>query len=220
MNANQILPALVLLILLISGGYLLFQNVTPIKTPANISVNLNNVENLTGFNPPLGNPNAPVKIIEFSDFQCPFCRKLYFESFKKIKEEYIDKELVVFYHRDFAFLGPESLQASLASKCAREQNKFWEYVDILFKNQAGENVGSFSKENLIKFAEELNLDKEKFEKCLNEGKYMMNEIQQDLQAAQKLGVRGTPYLIINNDIVEGAYPYDYIKAIIEKYIKK
>lgn len=219
MNTNQILPALVLLILLISGGYLLFQNVTPIKTPANISVNLNNINNLTGFNPPLGNPNAPVKIIEFSDFQCPFCRKLYFESFKKIKEEYIDKGLVVFYYRDFAFLGPESLQASLASKCAREQNKFWEYVDILFKNQAGENVGSFSKENLIKFAEKLNLDKEKFEKCLNEGKYM-NEIQQDLQAAQKLGVRGTPYLIINNDIVEGAYPYEYIKSIIEKYIKK
>jgi protein-disulfide isomerase len=218
MNTNQILPVLVLLILLISGGYLLFQNVTPIKTPTNISANLN-VENLIGFNPPLGNPDAPVKIIEFSDFQCPFCRKLHFESFKKIKEEYIDKGLVVFYYRDFAFLGPESVQASLASKCAREQNKFWEYVDILFKDQAGENVGGFSKENLIKFAEELNLDKEKFEKCLNEGKYM-SEIQQDLQAAQKLGVRGTPYLIINNDIVEGAYPYDYIKAIIEKYIKK
>ncbi len=213
MNINQILPAILLIILLLGGGYLLFQK-TPIKYTANVFTNLN-LENLKGFNPPLGNPDAPVKIIEFSDAQCFYCKKFYMESFKKIKDEYIDKGLAVFYYRDFAFLGPESIQASLASKCAREQEKFWEYIDILFENQS---VG-FNKENLIKFAERLNLDKEKFEKCINEGKYM-DEIQEDIKAAQTLGVRGTPYFIINNDIVEGAYPYEYIKQIIEKYIKK
>ena len=217
MNINQIFPVLLLLILILGGGYLAFQNITPIKAPANIN-NLN-LKDLIGFNPPLGNPNAPVKIIEFSDFQCPFCKKFHFESLNKIKEEYVDKGLVVIYYRDFAFLGPESVQASLASKCSREQNKYWEYVDILFENQSGENLGVFNKENLIKFAEKLNMDKEKFEKCLNEGKYI-NEIQEDIKEAQKIGVRGTPYIIINNDVIEGAYPYEYIKQVIEKYIQK
>lgn len=214
MNINQILPAILLIILLLGGGYLLFQSKIPVKDTINTLTNLD-LENLKGFNPPLGNPNAPVKIIEFSDAKCFYCKKFYMESFKKIKDEYIDKGLAVFYYRDFAFLSPESIQASLASKCAREQEKFWEYIDILFENQS---VG-FNKENLIKFAEKLNLDKEKFEKCINESKYM-DEIQEDIKAAQALGVRGTPYLIINNDIIEGAYPYEYIKQIIEKYLKK
>ncbi len=218
MSQNQILPLILLLILILGGGYLAVNYKVKLNQQAPNFNNIN-LDSIKGFNPPLGNPNAPVKIIEFSDFQCPFCRKLYFETFKKVKEEYIDKGLVVWYYRDFAFSGPESLQASIASKCAREQGKFWEYVDILFENQAGENVGGFSKENLIKFAEKLNLNKEQFTKCLENNKYM-DEVQKDLEDAKNLNVRGTPCLIINNDIVEGAYPYEQIKLIIEKYIKK
>jgi len=207
---EKILPIIALLILLLGGGYLLFQ-----KTPAPQI----NIIDLKGFNPPLGNPEAPVKIIEFADFQCFFCKKFYMESFRSIKEDYINKGLAVLYYRDFIILGPESTQASLASKCAREQNKYWAYVDLLYENQGLENSGAFNKENLIKFAEKLNLDKNKFEKCLNEGKYI-KEIEEDTKAALKLGARGTPYIIINNDKIEGAYPYKYIKAVIEKYLKK
>jgi len=112
------------------------------KNPTNLQakkININ-IEQTKGSLPPLGIATAPIKLIEFSDFQCPFCRILHFETLSKIKEEYIDKGLAVLYYRDYSFLGPESVLASLASRCANEQNKFWEYHDIIFKNQKGENL--------------------------------------------------------------------------------
>jgi protein-disulfide isomerase len=195
------------------------------KNPTNLQakkININ-IEQTKGSLPPLGIATAPIKLIEFSDFQCPFCRILYFETLSKIKEEYIDKGLAVLYYRDYSFLGLESVLASLASRCANEQNKFWEYHDILFKNQKGENLGNFKEENLIKFAEELSLDLEKFKKCLDEKKYY-NEIQQDIINAQTIGVRGTPFVIISNGFnsygVEGALPYEYFKNIIDSLISE
>lgn len=213
---NQNLFPLALLILLILGGGFLFLNKPIIKTQTSFSFDINS---LTKNSVPLGNPNAPVKIIVFSDFQCPFCKKLYFETIKRIKEDYIDKNLAVLYYKEFAILGKESIDAALASKCAKAENKYWEYVDLLFNSQAGENIGSFSEENLIKLAENLGLDKEKFKKCLEEKQYI-NEVQDDINQGVSLNVRGTPYIIINNDVIEGAYPYSEFQKIINKYLKK
>jgi len=182
---------------------------------------IDDINKSIGTLPPLGDPSAPIKIIEFSDFQCPFCKILYAQTFPLIKEQYIDKGLAVLYYRDYAFLGPGSILASLAARCANEQNKFWEYRDKLFKNQEGESKDNFKEENLIKFAQEINLDSEKFKKCLSEKKYYDN-IQKDIIEAQNIGIRGTPFVIISNGTssygVEGAKPYQEFKMIIDRVL--
>src|SRR3990167_3005650 len=87
----------------------------------------------------LGDQNAPVTIIEYGDYQCPFCGKFFKETEPTLRENYIKTGKVKFVYRDFAFLGQESLWAANAAQCAGEQGKFWEYHDYLYGNQNGEN---------------------------------------------------------------------------------
>lgn len=214
MNQNILLLSL-LIILILGGGFILLNK--PIKTTT-ISYDINN---LLSRSVPLGNPNSPVKIVVFHDFQCIFCKKLYFETIKKIKEEYISKGLAVLYYKDFAILGEKSIKAALASRCAKDENKYWEYIDLLYeisKNEKGENTAVFTEENLLKIAEEIGLNKDKFKNCLENKKYL-DEIQEDINSGINLGVRGTPYVLINNDKIEGAYPYSEFKKIIDKYLE-
>jgi len=99
-----------------------------------------------------GDASAPVTIVEFSDFQCPFCGRFTRETAPLIEETYIQSGKVRFGYVHFAFLGPESLWAAQAAECAADQNSFWAYHDLLFQRQAGENQGAFNKENLRKSA--------------------------------------------------------------------
>ncbi|MCL5004078.1 MAG: DsbA family protein [Patescibacteria group bacterium] len=110
-----------------------------------------------GGNLPLGNPSASVKVVEFGDYQCPYCEQFYSSVFPQLKKDFIDTGKVEFAFRDLAFLGLESTNAALAASCANEQGKFWEYHDKLYGNQKGENQGAFSLENLKRFAAELSL---------------------------------------------------------------
>jgi protein-disulfide isomerase len=105
----------------------------------------------------LGNPKATVTIIEYSDYQCPFCGKFYRDTLQAVKTNYIQTGKISFVYRDFDFLGPESFRASEATWCAKEQGKYWEYQGYLFNHQNGENGGAFSDENLKLFAAELGL---------------------------------------------------------------
>lgn len=98
--------------------------------------------------PVLGKSDAPVTIIEFADFQCPFCERFYKDAEKGIIENYVKSGKVKFVFRNYAFLGPESNIAAEGSYCANEQGKFWEYHNFLFDHQGPENSGTFSKENL------------------------------------------------------------------------
>lgn len=98
--------------------------------------------------PVLGKPDAPVTVIEFADFQCPFCERFYKDAEKGIIENYVKSGKVKFVFRNYAFLGPESNIAAEGSYCASEQGKFWEYHNFLFDNQGPESSGTFSKENL------------------------------------------------------------------------
>ena len=107
-----------------------------------------------GTNPPLGNLKAKVQIVEFGDFQCPYCGEFNKNIEPQIRKDFINKGTVVFAYRDFAFLGPESNDAALASRCASEQGKFWPYHDLLYSRQNGENEGAFKTENLKKFAKD------------------------------------------------------------------
>lgn len=167
----------------------------------------------------LGEKNAPVTIIEYGDFQCPFCGKFFKDTESILRENYIKTGKVKFIYRDFAFLGQESFWAANAARCAGEQDKFWQYHDYLFNNQHGENQGAFSKSNLKSFASALNLDKEKFNACLDGDKYI-SKIQKQTKSGGEAGVQGTPAVFINGKIYVGALPTATFIQLIDSELKK
>jgi protein-disulfide isomerase len=113
-----------------------------------------------------------------------------------------------------AFLGPESQWAAEASECAADQEAFWDYHDLLYARQAGENRGAFNKENLKQFAAELGLDTQAFNTCLDSGKYA-ELVGNETAAAQSLGVTGTPAFLINGQPLVGAQPFEAFQQAIE-----
>ncbi|MFA5187738.1 MAG: DsbA family protein [Patescibacteria group bacterium] len=153
--------------------------------------------------------DAGIVIVEFSDFQCPYCKEAY-PIIKSIRQEYAASVKIIY--RDFPNLAihPNALNAALAGKCANEQNNFWPYHDLLFENQS-----DLSLENLKSLAVNAGLDQVQFNQCLDSQKYLA-EIQNDLQAAQTLELAGTPAFFINGSKVEGVIPYDSFKSIIEQ----
>ncbi len=167
----------------------------------------------------LGDQNAPVTIIEYSDFQCPFCGKFFKETESILRDKYIKTGKVKFIYRSFAFLGQESLWAASAARCAGEQGKFWQYHDYLYSNQSGENQGAFSKDNLKSFATALGLDTEKFNACIDSEKYT-DLIQKETKAGGESGVQGTPANFINGTLYPGALPTATFTKIIDDELNK
>lgn len=119
----------------------------------------------------------------------------------------------------FAFLGEESGWAAEASECAAEQDAFWEYHDLLFERQSGENQGAFNKDILKGFAEELGLDTAAFNECLDSGRYA-DVVANQTQTAQAVGVRSTPAFLINGTPVVGAQPFENFQTIIEQKLEE
>lgn len=115
----------------------------------------------------------------------------------------------------FAFLGPESQSAAEAAECAADQDAFWEYHDLLFESQSGENRGAFSNDNLKAFAEQLDLETGQFNECLDSGKFA-TLVQNETTAARQLGVQSTPAFVINGQAVIGAQPFDVFQQVIEQ----
>jgi len=118
-----------------------------------------------------------------------------------------------------AFLGQESADAAEASECAAEQDAFWEYHDLLFERQNGENQGAFSKENLKQFAADLKLDTKAFNECLDSGKYTQ-EVQEATQAANSMGVNSTPAFVVNGKAIMGAQPFEVFEQTIDAELSK
>jgi len=177
----------------------------------------------------LGEPKAPVKIIEFADFQCPFCGKFHRETAGQIREEYIKTGKASMIIVDLAFLGQESVAAANAAHCAGEQGKYWTYHDFLFdylwenyyaKGKNGENVGAFSVDNLKSFAKGLGLETSKFDQCLDSQKYTA-KVDKGYETAQAVlgGRLSTPSISINGKLIQGAQPYAVFKAAIEEALK-
>ncbi len=167
----------------------------------------------------LGEANAPVTIVEYGDFQCPFCGKFFKDTEPTLRENYIKTGKVKFIYRDFAFLGQESFWASNAARCAGEQGKFWQYHDYLYSNQRGENQGAFSKNNLKSFAVALSLDAGKFNACMDSDKYL-EEIKKETKAGGEAGVQGTPANFINSVLYAGALPTATFTQIIDAELSK
>jgi protein-disulfide isomerase len=167
----------------------------------------------------IGNPNAPVLIELFEDFQCPGCQAFTFSTEPQLLEAYVQPGLARLVFRFYSFIGPESVQAANASLCADEQGRFWDYHDMLFANQQGENQGAFNDRRLVAFAEGLSLDMPAFEACFGDSRYEQ-EIAQDRQAGADLGVTSTPSIVVNGQLVASANPgfipsYAEISAAIE-----
>ena len=168
--------------------------------------------------PTLGSPDAPVTIVEFADFQCPFCGRFHQTTAKDIIAQYVKTGKARLVYRDFAFLGEESNFASQAARCAGDQGKFWQYHDYLYEHQDGENKGAFVKDNLKRFARELGLNTGDFNTCLDSEKHKQG-VENDTEMGRKAGVTGTPTSFVNGKLVQGAVPFvtfeSAIKAALE-----
>jgi protein-disulfide isomerase len=170
----------------------------------------------------LGDQNAKVKIEVYADFQCPAC-KLFSDSVEKqlFQSTYISSGQVYFEFMnwpfiDFGSITKESHQAANAAMCANEQGHFWDYHDILFTNQSGENLGAFTDKRLQAFAESLGLDMSTFNKCFNADKYSA-EIDTDYQKGISLKVDSTPTVFVNGQMVTPGFipSYDQLKSAID-----
>jgi len=189
--------------------------------PSLISISLDD-------DPVKGNPDAPITIVEFSDFQCPFCARFHSITLPQLEANYIDSGKVKFVYRDFPIqsIHPNAVPAALASECADEQGMFWEYHDLVFENQKkwqglsrNAMIGTFEQ-----YALELGLNTSDFNTCFESGKYG-DEVTKDLQDGVSYGVTGTPGFFIGNDElgyvkIIGAQPYPVFERLIEDQIAR
>lgn len=149
----------------------------------------------------MGDPNAPVIVEEFSDFQCPYCAKFTQSVEPEIVSTYVATGKVYFTYKPYHLIGPESDAAAQAAYCAADQNKYWEYHDILFANQTGEEVGDFTDARLKAFAQKLRLDMNLFNSCYTSGKYKQ-QVEQDTVEGQAKGINATPSFLVNGNLAD------------------
>jgi len=157
----------------------------------------------------LGPENAPITIVEFSDFQCPFCRRWHEEVYQPLLAAYPDKIRLVYRHLPLTSIHPDAFPAAEAAMCAGEQDAFWQYHDKLFSSE------TLGNEIYTQYAQELSLDTTSFEACMTDHKYQ-EAVQVDTDFAIDLGIRSTPTFFINGLAVVGAQPLDVFKQVIDK----
>ncbi len=158
--------------------------------------------------PTLGAADAPITIIEFADFQCPYCQRHAQETYPRLVEQYGDQ--IRFVYKDFPLSGihPEAYPAALAGQCAQEQDAFWDFHDLLFSGRR-----ELGNETYLTYAAELGLDVEAFTACLDDQTYAQS-VQEDYNFGAELGVSSTPTFFVNGIAVVGAQPFDVFAEII------
>lgn len=161
----------------------------------------------------LGDAKAPVTLVEFSDFQCPFCQRV-MPTLKRIKETYGDRVRIVWKDFPLTAIHPQAFKAAEAGQCAREQGKFWEYHDRLFANQQ-----ALEPEMLKKYAADTGLDAAKFNACFDTAKYG-DRVQEQMGIGARLGVGSTPTVFVNGRLVSGAQPYEVFVGIIDEELSR
>lgn len=170
----------------------------------------------------LGSANAPVTIVEFTDYQCPFCNRFYTQVFGKLKETFIDTGKVRFYSRDLPLdIHPNALQAAHASRCADDQGHFWPMRDKMSANPTKLDI-----DTLVEYARGMNMDTVSFRNCIESAKYQA-AIEKDIQAAKDIGASGTPAFVVgkstadgvDGELVLGALPYQTFQQKLTDLIK-
>lgn len=167
----------------------------------------------------IGNPDAPVRIIEYGDFQCPHCKNFFDTIEPTLVEEFVATGIATFEYRNFAFIGPESFAAGEAAMCAADQNRFWDFHDILFLRQGRENSGVFSDSKLKGYAEEIgdaydDFDVAAWQECFDSGVHEQT-VEEHNQSAASSGVASTPTLFINGRELRGVQDLATYRSAIE-----
>ena len=190
------------------------EEITTVEPATNLETNSNS----------MGDPNAPIHIIEFGDFQCPYCKRFHTETEPLLINTYIETGKVYFTYRsagnwvskNIGQGSTESQDAALAAYCATDQNKFWEMHAALFANNRDvEDQGSFTSQRLTTIAEKTGLDMITYQDCYDNGKYT-DQVQQDYADTLATGIQGTPSFIViykvngvtKNTLIEGAQPFE------------
>jgi len=149
--------------------------------------------------PIIGNPSATITIVEWGDYQCTFCYKFHQSTLNTIKQDFIETGKVKLVFKDFPLNGPDSVLAAEAAYCAQDQGKYWQYHDELYKNWGGERTGWITRDSLDKFATTVSVDLEKFDKCLDDHKYL-ERVKQMYEFGKEIGIDATPsFLVFNNE---------------------
>ena len=168
--------------------------------------------------PIVGNPNAPITILEWGDFQCTFCYRFHESSLDIIQREYIETGIANLVFKDFPLNGPDSVLAAEAAYCAEDQGKYWSYHDELYANWAGERTGWITDDSLNQFAITADLDIEKFNSCLDDHKYRQRVLDLE-QFGREIGIDATPSFLIFNDEkiikIRGNQPIDVFRKVID-----
>ncbi|MBI4085322.1 MAG: DsbA family protein [Candidatus Liptonbacteria bacterium] len=169
----------------------------------------------------LGEPNAPVTIIEYGDYQCPFCSRFFDTTERSIRENYVKPGKAKMVFRNFQFIGAESELAAQAAECAKDQGSFWAYHDAIYAAElrdGKENNGNLNKTLFVQIANDLKLNVNDFTSCYDSGKYV-NQVKDDTSSGSSLGINSTPTLFVNGQVVKGALPYEQFQPIIENALK-
>ncbi len=164
----------------------------------------------------LGDPNAPLTIVEYSDFQCPFCGQAARNVVPRLETEYLDTGRAKLVFKHYSFLGPESVAAAEAAECAGDQDQFWEYHDKLFANQSGENRGAFTDANLKRFAGELGLDTTEFNECFDSRKYQAKVNNDHAAGCRDDDIISTPTFLVGTTRIDGAKDWSIFQAAIQR----
>jgi protein-disulfide isomerase len=214
--------AVVVLVALVIAAFLILPNFTPVGE----------IQTADSFERPqpegnaAGDPNAPIQMVEYSDFQCPFCAKFSEETEPRLMEEYVATGKVYFIYRSMGrFIGQESVDAAEAAYCAGDQGKFWEMHDIIFANQTGENVGNYTPKRLNAFAETIGLDVGQFRSCF-EGGDKTSQVNQDQVDGGAAGISATPAFVLIYTVdgetktqkIDGAVPFEEFQKAIDQIL--
>lgn len=165
--------------------------------------------------PVRGEASAPVTIVEYGDFQCPSCDAFFHSVEPRLINDYIKTGKARQVFKNFPWIGEESRRAAEAAACAGAQGKFWEFHDLLYSSQRGENSGAFAVPNLKRFAAQLGLDQAGFDACVD-GRAYKAAVDADMSEVRSLGLTSTPTFVINGQRVVGAQDYSVFATVIER----
>lgn len=231
-NQSYLIPGAIVLAGIIIAGAIYYANSGQNKGSINtgslsgndkvVDKSLESIKPVSNIDHIFGDPSAQVKIVEFSDLECPFCKRFHF-TMRKIMDQYGTDSRVAWVYRHFPLdsLHSQARKEAVATECANElggNEKFWQYVDKIFETTPSNNGLDLTL--LPKFAETIGLNKNDFETCLKSDKYN-DLIQADVDDAQKSGAEGTPYSVViaangKKFVINGAQPFEQVKNIIEK----
>ena len=199
---------------------------TPTITNIEKQQNMSNLATLVkNGSPMLGNINAPLTLVEFGDYQCSYCKRHFDQTHDLIMKNYVATSKVKILFKDMIVTpGEDSVNAAHAAHCAKDQGMFWKYHYMLYNSWEGESTGWVTDDNLNKFAKNIDLDMNKFSKCMSENKWM-KLISASENDAKIMGITGTPSFFLigpENEIIKihGAQPYDVFKRTIDSMLKK